>query len=274
MAKKFWTNERYWKDQDIAPCYTQSESGNTEMETLAEKIELSKRVVDKSIYLMEQIHKAIELPQDHETIRPKMLSFLLKSVNALTRFCNFFEFCHRSELVTDNSLSLKYQIVIAIDEVLFFLKLIKRCIGIFQSARNARAQNSCYGICKKINSKFEKYLVDIKYWFSDLPNEELELFTTMADSTVNDFALKRVLEVREVHYEVSRLVEVLQHTDELVNAALKLTVVPESDFIVLNKQIGELKPRIGRLENLVLRIEEDNNINLPTKFKPLNTGTA
>ena len=175
MAQKSWQKERYWKDDDTAPCSTQHNPDHTEKETLKEKFELSTRVVEKSIYLMEQVNKAIDMPQDPDVF-PKMLSFLQKANEAITRFCNHFELCDRIQLKLDNTLSVKYQIIITVDEILYLLRLIKRCITVFQSVRNPPAQDICYRICKKLNFKFETYLVNIKYWVSQMSAEEKERY--------------------------------------------------------------------------------------------------
>ena len=171
MASKSWQKEKYWKNDDTAPC-AMHEKQNV---TILDKIELSTNVVQKAVYLIEQVNQAIEMPQNEE-IFPAMLSFLIKANHVITRYCNYFELCDRVELQSPDELSVKLQIVIVADEVLYLLKLIKRCIGTFQSVRNPRAQDMCFRICKRLNSKFEQYLVNINYWVSQMSESEKQLY--------------------------------------------------------------------------------------------------
>ena len=109
------THMEYWTDNEFAPCVSQRDNSDTELETLGEKIELSIRVLDKAIYLVEQIPIAVDHPQHPDNL-PELRNYLERCNEILLRYCNHYQLCDRILLKCTPDLSVKLQIVILSDE--------------------------------------------------------------------------------------------------------------------------------------------------------------
>lgn len=131
-------------------------------ETLAEKKELSSRVLLKGIYLLEQINKVVEHPQC-PTLIPQLRDKLVLYHRVVSKFCQHFDLCDRP-FNCPYDMADKLQCVIVADEMLHLMRVIKRSLAVMGQMQNPNAQDSIFKIFSKLNTKIQNYFVRIDYW--------------------------------------------------------------------------------------------------------------
>ena len=160
-------------DMFLAPSVIQN-GEDIVYETMKEKRELSCRVLLKGIHLVDQIPQAIELYQESDNM-PKIRDYLVKCQDVLAKYCKKYGLCDRSFNFPPD-LDVKHQIVLLSVESMQLMRAMKRSLSIQVSMSNPVAQDLIFRILRKINARFEQYLVNIHYWHDDLVAAGYEVY--------------------------------------------------------------------------------------------------